>query len=163
MLKKIGIGIGILFGLFIVLGVVGAIAGPSEAPMPQSGEVSTANLSQLAEQAPPTPPAPQEPSFECPEGFSKAGTRGCFTVDSVASTGTANFGIKKVRGRVISKKDCETLVVSLSGLDAEGRVLCDGNGMVSDVAGGTPEPWDGQMLRCSEEPSSVSLKIATCM
>lgn len=104
--------------------------------------------------------APEPPSPQCPEGYAAAGRRGCFTVDSISNE---HGDLYSVRGKVISKKSCENLLVVLSATDSDGNVICDGNGMIADVAAGQPEAWSGNVLGCPQEPANVSLKLSTCM
>jgi hypothetical protein len=104
--------------------------------------------------------APEPPSPQCPSGFAAAGSRGCFTVDSLSNV---HGDIYAVRGKVISKESCSNLIVTLSAMDSAGAVICDGNGMVADVAGGKSEAWSGNILGCKQKPANVSLKLSTCM
>lgn len=104
--------------------------------------------------------APKPPTLQCPAGYAVAGSRGCFTVDSLSK----EYGdMYSVRGKVISKESCNNLIVTLSATDAAGTVICDGNGMVADVAGGQSEVWSGDILGCKQKPANVSLKLSTCL
>jgi len=64
---------------------------------------------------------------------------------------------------MISNETCDNLIVILSATDSNGTVICDGNGMVTDVAGGQSEAWSGSILNCAQKPAKVSLKLSACM
>lgn len=160
MLKKIGLGI---VGLFVFLLLLGAIAGRGDGgtavPQVTATNVAATNVAVTPTETP--PPAPERVS--CPDGFSPTGSKGCFTVDTIGKLNRGSHGICSVRGRIVPLKDCDTMMVSLSGLDTEGRVICDGHGMISDVTAGQAEPWDGNLIGCSDVPASINLKISACM
>lgn len=129
---------------------------PSDAVSVAASVARTASASAAVAE----PVTPKAPSLQCPSGYGVAGSRGCFTVDSISKKYTNMY---EVRGKVISKESCENLIVTLSATDADGNVICDGNGIVTDVAGGQSEAWSGNILNCEEKPDSVSLKLSTCM
>lgn len=139
-------------GIIGVLVVVGALSKdkPGEA-VSVGASVGKSILAQTV--------TPEPPSLQCPAGYAAAGSRGCFTVDSISNV---HQDIFSARGKVISKDTCNSLIVELSATDAGGAVICDGNGIVSDVAGGKSEAWSGSILNCDQKPTKVSLKL-TCI
>ncbi len=136
--------------LFVGISALGAMFGDGDASSAPIGNAPSSFI----------PPAPTAPTMQCPAGYSVSGTRGCFTVDSI----TKSVGkFYQVRGKLVSKESCDTLVVTLSAEDAGGSVICSGNGMVADISAGQAEPWEGSVMGCEQKPSSVSLKLATCL
>lgn len=137
-----------------IVGVLVVVSALSKDKPSESVSVG-AGMSTSAKAAAAEPPSPQ-----CPSGFAEAGSRGCFTVDSFSSEYGDTYS---ARGKLISKESCENLIVSLSATDSAGNVICDGNGLVADIAGGKSEPWSGNILGCKQKPANVSLKLSTCM
>jgi len=113
-----------------------------------------------AETRPSVPRQAEQSRVQCPDGYERAGSRGCFTIDSMSK----QYGsIYSVRGKLIARESCNNLIVTLAAADASGNVICDGNGMVSDVAGGQAERWDGNLINCPKTPANVSVKLSACM
>lgn len=145
--------VGSIIGVLVVVGAMSK----NEPSRPAIVGASTVGASTSTAH---TTAAPEPPSPQCPSGYTVAGSRGCFTVDTVSKDYGDTYS---VRGKVISKESCSNLIVTLSATDSAGNVICDGNGIVTDVAGGKPEAWSGNILNCERKPANVSLKLSACM